>query len=315
MPRLYSLAMLLGGIAVAWLVIPRLHGFSPGQLWPRSPSAPQGAEAVPAVTLPPPKAQKSFRLMVWDVTPLDRVKVAEPGILQAIATLVRQFDMAVLVGVDLRDKAVLAHLMDEVQKGSEYYNFVTVPEPLRLSVVRGSVMIFDVRALEVDRGTVRVIEDPQRRFRTPPLMAAFRTRGVPPEQAFTFSLVAVRIDPFSVEEELDLIDDVFRVVRDDGRGEDDVIVAGSFAVGERVLRAALRNPDAACVNADLPTNVTGTECSINIAFDARATTECTGRHGVLDLMRQFRLTAAQAQQVSLHLPVWAEFSVYEGGSP
>lgn len=307
--------MLVGGIAVAWLVIPRLHGFSPGQLWHTSSPPSQDGQVTGPITLPPAKVQKGFRVVVWDVTPLDRVKVAETGIVQAIATVVRQFDMAVLIGVDLRDRAVLARLMDEVRGESQVYHYVTVPEPLRSAIARGSVIIFDMRALEVDRRTVQVIEDPQRRFHTPPLTAAFRARGVPPEEAFTFSVLGVRIDPFSVDEELDLMNEVFRAVRDDGRGEDDVIVAGSFAVGERVLRAALRNPDAACVNADLPTNVSGTESSINIAFDARATVEYTGRHGVLDLMRQFRLTSAQVQHVAPHLPVWAEFSVYEGGSP
>ncbi|MGB9620606.1 MAG: endonuclease/exonuclease/phosphatase, partial [Armatimonadota bacterium] len=64
-----------------------------------------------------------------------------------------------------------------------------------------------------------------------------------------------------------------------------------------------------------PTNISGTESSTNIAFDGRATVEYTGRFGIVDLMRQYRLTAAQAQQVAQHLPVWAEFSVYEGGAP
>ncbi len=51
----------------------------------------------------------------------------------------------------------------------------------------------------------------------------------------------------------------------------------------------------------------------NILFDSQATTEFVGRSGVLDLVREFDLTIRQAIEVSDHLPVWAEFSSYEGG--
>ena len=52
----------------------------------------------------------------------------------------------------------------------------------------------------------------------------------------------------------------------------------------------------------------------SIIFDGRATTEFTGRWGVVDLMQEFRLRRQAALEVSDHCPVWAEFSVYEGGS-
>jgi len=51
----------------------------------------------------------------------------------------------------------------------------------------------------------------------------------------------------------------------------------------------------------------------NIVFDSRATTEFTGRWGVVDLVKEFGLTQQAALEVSDHCPVWAEFSVYEGG--
>jgi hypothetical protein len=33
----------------------------------------------------------------------------------------------------------------------------------------------------------------------------------------------------------------------------------------------------------------------------------------MDLMREFNLALRDAVEISDHLPVWAEFSVYEGG--
>ena len=52
----------------------------------------------------------------------------------------------------------------------------------------------------------------------------------------------------------------------------------------------------------------------NIVFDRNATVEYTGRSGVLDFAKEFSLTQEQALEVSDHMPVWAEFSVYEGGA-
>ena len=46
-----------------------------------------------------------------------------------------------------------------------------------------------------------------------------------------------------------------------------------------------------------------------------ATTEFTGTSAVFDLMDRYNLTMDQALEVSDHMPVWAEFSIYEGGVP
>ena len=317
MTRFYSLLLLIGGIAAAWLVVPQLYNLSRGNLPFRglATQSTQSPEVTsePVVAFPPAKQQKAFRIVIWDVTPLDQMKVLQPGVLTAIATVVRRFDLAVLQGVDLRDRSVLAQLLDHVDAKNETFHYVTVPEPLRLVTRRGTVIIFDMRALEVDRRTVQVVDDPQRRFQIQPLVAAFRARGVPPERAFTFSLVSVHVDPFRAEEELSLLDDLLRAVRNDGRGEDDVILVGNLARDYRVITAALNTPDGTCAIMGLPTNVLGTESSQNIVFDGRATIEYTGRRGVIDLLREYQLTAAQAQQVADHLPVWAEFSVCEGG--
>ena len=64
-----------------------------------------------------------------------------------------------------------------------------------------------------------------------------------------------------------------------------------------------------------PTTTRGTRVADNILFDRRATVEFTGRSGVYDLMRECDLSMPAALEVSEHLPVWAEFSVYEGGQP
>ena len=49
--------------------------------------------------------------------------------------------------------------------------------------------------------------------------------------------------------------------------------------------------------------------------DRMATVEFTGSAGVLDLMERFDLTKEQALAISDHFPIWAEFSIHEGGQP
>ena len=63
-----------------------------------------------------------------------------------------------------------------------------------------------------------------------------------------------------------------------------------------------------------PTNTRQTEQLDNLVFQLPATAEYRGQSGIFDFMREFNLTMDQALQVSDHLPVWAEFSVLEGGA-
>ena len=74
-------------------------------------------------------------------------------------------------------------------------------------------------------------------------------------------------------------------------------------------------PNLVCVVNNTPTNTRGDKQYDNILFSRVATTEFSGRGGVFDFLRQYNLTLEQALAVSDHLPVWAEFSVYEGGRP
>jgi len=122
-------------------------------------------------------------------------------------------------------------------------------------------------------------------------------------------------DPDETEQELNVLDDVYRVVRDDGRGEDDVIILGSLNADDRNLGQLGQVSGMAWVLSGTPTNTRGTAQCDNILFQRQATNEFTGRAGIFDFMREYNLSMEEALEVSDHLPVWAEFSVYEGGQP
>ena len=103
--------------------------------------------------------------------------------------------------------------------------------------------------------------------------------------------------------------------RNDGLGEDDVILLGNVNADDRRLGLLGQLPNMAAALAAVPTNTRGTRMYDNILFNREASSEFTGRAGVVDLLHEFGLTMPQALEVSDHLPVWAEFSIYEGGQP
>ncbi len=157
------------------------------------------------------------------------------------------------------------------------------------------------------------MNDPDNLFQRPPLVASFRVRGPPPEQAFTFTLIDMHTEPDEAAAEIASLAPVYRAVRNDGRGEDDILLLGDFNADEKKFGPFRQMPNMAWAISGLATNTRGNKTYDNIIFDRAATVEYSGRSGVFDIMREFNLTLNQALEVSDHFPIWAEFSAYEGG--
>jgi endonuclease/exonuclease/phosphatase family metal-dependent hydrolase len=129
-------------------------------------------------------------------------------------------------------------------------------------------------------------------------------------------LINIHTDPDEVDREVRVLDDVVRAVRDDGRQEDDTILLGDFNADERHFGELGKLPNLhAVIPANVATNTLGTKSYDNIVFDRLASSEYTGRAGVYDFVHEdFNLSQQVALDVSDHKPVWAEFSIYEGGT-
>ncbi len=245
---------------------------------------------------------------------LDENKLNVLRISDVLAHLLPRFELIALEGVRGKNQGVLVRLVEQINAASgKQYNFATCPTQKRDGVEHYSAFVFDRTALEIDRSMVHFVEDSLGRFRHKPLVGAFRVRGLDPAQAFTFTLVAVETNPEQPAAELELLADVYRKLRDDGRNEDDIIMLGDFEADENHLGRLGGFLGITAAVSNTPTTARGTQQVDNIIFDRRATGEFTGRAEVLDMMREFDLTIEQAQEISEHLPVWAEFSSYEGG--
>ena len=175
-----------------------------------------------------------------------------------------------------------------------------------------SAILFNRRTLELDQSQWYTVNDPDRILNRAPLVGCFRTRGPAADQAFTFSLVNIQIDGRQPEQELNYLGEIFRAIREDGRGEDDVLIVGDFHASDRGIRTMRKRAGLTWVVSNRPTNMLNTAQSDTLVFNDVATVEFTGRGGVFDFMRRYNLRLDDALLVSDHLPVWAEFSVFEG---
>jgi endonuclease/exonuclease/phosphatase family metal-dependent hydrolase len=232
--------------------------------------------------------------------------------MQVLAEVVRRFDLVAIQEIRSVDDTIMPQFVAWINSTGVSYDFVIGPRLGRSNSKEQYAFVFDTTRIEVDPRSIYTVPDPQDLLHREPMAARFRARGVPPSQAFTFTLVNIHTDPDETSTELDALAQVFVGVQQNGVGEDDVILLGDLNVDENRMGDLGRLPGIAWVVSGVPTNTRGTKTYDNIVFDRRTTIEFTGRWGVLDLMREFSLTMEQALEVSDHLPVWAEFSVYEG---
>jgi endonuclease/exonuclease/phosphatase family metal-dependent hydrolase len=266
--------------------------------------------------MPPADAQHpairiaSFNLARFDESRLDNARIRE-----VLVQLLPRFDLIALQEIRAPHQGALVRLVEQLNAGPRQYDFATSPEVALKNVQQFSAFVFDRATIEVDRSQVYQVDDRTGRFERPPLVGAFRTRGPSPAEAFTFTLINVDLEPDRTPSEGQALADVFRAVRHDGRNEDDVIIVGTVNLAGPDLARLEESVELMAAITSAPTTTRGTRIADNILFDRRATTEFSGRAGVIDLIREFGLTMQEALEVSEHLPVWAEFSCFEGGQP
>lgn len=263
---------------------------------------------------PAPGTKTTIRIASFHLDRLDDHKFARPVVSDLLVNLVPQFDLWAFQELGGGTPSVLLRLLERVNEGGRHYDFAVCPSVREKPTEQYLAFVFNRATIEVDVDTVRTIEDPTNQFRRKPLVGLFRVRGPRPDEAFTFKLVNVQVDPAYADNELPRLAEVYRAVRDDGLGEDDVILAGNFVAVARKLDAVFEPLRLTACIAD-PLNGGGSSTTNNLVISRRATNEFTGRGGVFDLVRAYDLNPLTLQAISPNLPVWAEFTAFEGGTP
>jgi endonuclease/exonuclease/phosphatase family metal-dependent hydrolase len=290
----------------------QIESLSPFSIKRRTPSA---AQVEMTTTLPPVRPADIVRIASFNIQVFGESKLADGPTASILAQIIRKFDVVAIQEIRAKDLNFVQRFLQQVNAAGVPYDCVVGPRLGRSDSKEQYAYLYDTTRIELDRVSVYTVKGPEDMLHRYPLVAAFRSRSAPPNEAFTFTLVNIHTDPDEVDRELDVLDDVLRAVRDDGRGEDDVILLGDLNADENHLGQLGAVPYLGYVVSGVPTNTHGTKTYDNILFDRRATVEFLGRGGVLDVVREFNITLDQALKVSDHLPIWAEFSVYEGGRP
>lgn len=256
----------------------------------------------------------TIRIASFNIQVFGEAKINNRRNADRLAEIIRQFDVVAIQEIRAKAQDFLPTFVDVVNADGSRYDSVIGPRIGRSSSKEQYGFLFDTRRIEIARRGVYTVEDPQDFLHREPLVARFRVRGPTSREAFTFTLINIHTDPDETVDELNVLDDVFRVVQDDGTGEDDVIVLGDLNVDDRKLGQLGQVPGITWVFAGQKTNTRQTHQYDNILFDRRATTEFTGNAGVYDFRREMGLSLEQALELSDHFPVWAEFHAREGAS-
>jgi len=252
---------------------------------------------------------KALRVASFRLADVDHLRL----VAELIARVVPQFQIVALQGLRGQPRRTLVRLVEVVNQSARAEYHFAVAEPNDPATDRRyCAFVFDPRRVQIDRSVLHQVTDAAGRLSCPALVGLFRARGPLAAEAFTFKLISVDVSAEQAAVELELLDEVFRTERDDGLGEDDVILLGHLAVDERHLGPLADRLDLGPAVTGLPTTVRGGHATDNILFDLRATTEFTGRAGVVDISRELDMPVAQVALISCHLPVWAEFSAFEG---
>jgi deoxyribonuclease-1-like protein len=291
--------------------------------YPSQPAAAQmpgsyGAQPVGATPAPPAPmfGGPAIRIASFNIQVFGDAKASKPYVMATLAAIIQNFHIVAIQEIRTQDDYFLDNfLRTYVNVNGRVYDKVIGPRLGRSNSKEQYAFLYDTAAIEVNRRSVFTVNDPDDLLEREPLVAMFRVRGPPPDQAFTFVLVDVHTKPEKAQEECNTLAQVYQVVRRAAGGEDDVIMLGDFNVDDKHLGDLGRLDGVRPVVRGTYTNTRQNNQEDNIVLHQPSTTEFSGRWGVYDVQRIHNLTLDQALQVSDHYPIWAEFSAYESATP
>jgi endonuclease/exonuclease/phosphatase family metal-dependent hydrolase len=250
----------------------------------------------------------------FNIQVLGKSKMSKPGIVEILAHVIRQFDVVAVQEVRAKEDNIIPALVAAVNANGSRYSYLIGPRLGRTVSTEQYAFIFDTQRIEHDPSAVGTITDPEDMLHREPFTARFRARTNIPDRAFTFWLVNAHTDPDEVPQEVSALADVFQIMQSARPDEDDVILLGDLNASESQLGRLGTIPGIQWAVRGVTTNTRQTKAYDNILFHGQATAEFTGRWGVFDLEGTFGLSRDDALKVSDHLPVWAEFQLWEAAS-
>ncbi len=276
----------------------------------RDPVVPENSVLPPT----PARRYKPLKVAAWAMDGLGPTKIGHPLCRKYVSQVIQQFDVVALQQIASVERDLIPRLVEVInQTSGRRYDFVIGKPTGPRDRPEQLAFLFDTTRVVVDRRQTYSVEDPADEMTFDPLVGWFRAVGPPATQAWTFSLVNVRIDLARAPQEVALLPAMLQAIANDGRGEDDIVLAGLFQADDAYLLGTLNDSDIKAMAESRPTDIFGRYQTSNLMFRQSLTSEFVGRGGVMDWVRAYDLTLAEAEAVTSHLPVYGEFSATEGG--
>jgi deoxyribonuclease-1-like protein len=295
-----------------------------GAGWPTTSSTLPSPTMQPASTgmaAPSAAVYLTIKIASFNIKAFGQAKADKPYVMHTLAEIIRQYHVIALQEIRTQDDYFIPKFLELVNNTGRHYDCIVGPRLGNSQTTEQYAFLYDADAIFCSRSSVYTVGDPENLLHREPLVAAFMTKKgatlngalspVSPDEAFTFTLINVHVDPDIVPAELHALAEVYRVVRRAGGNEDDVIMLGDFNADDAHFGRLGQIPGLSPLIRGVFTNTRQNALLDNVVIHAPSTTEYAGRSGVFDVMRQITITLAQAEEVSDHYPVFAEFSAYE----
>lgn len=260
-----------------------------------------------------PRNDKTIRIASFNIQVFGQSKMDKPLVTQILARIVRQFDVVAIQEIRSQDQTLMDEFVSLVNAGDAHYAYVIGTRQGRTASKEQYAYIYNADRIRVNEKWTYTVIDKYDKLHRPPFVAHFQTMSPSSENPFSFSLINIHTDPDETDQELNVLDDVYRVVANDGSQEDDVILLGDLNVDDQHLGELGRVADLMWTVSKTPTNTRKSKQYDNILFSRHRSQEFTGNSGVYDFQKRFKLSEKEALEVSDHLPVWAEFQISESG--
>jgi endonuclease/exonuclease/phosphatase family metal-dependent hydrolase len=258
----------------------------------------------------------AIRIATFNIQVFGKEKASKPYVMATLASIIQNFSVVAIQEIRTTDDYFIDNfLRTYVNQNGRVYNKVIGPRLGRTVSKEQYCFLYDTATIEVNPRCVFTVNDPEDLLHREPLVAMFRVRGPPQEQAFTFVLIDMHTDPDETKSELNSLALVYQAVRRACSGEDDIILLGDLNVDDQHLGDLGKIDGIYPVVRRTYTNTRQNAQYDNIIFHGPSTTEFTGKWSVFNFAQQFGLNINQALEVSDHFPVWAEFSAYESTTP
>ncbi len=266
-----------------------------------------------AVTLQP---TRRIRVASWALGGFGKQKANKPYVMGLLARVVRTFDVVAIQQITGTERDLLPRIVEHVNRTGRRYDYLIGPPAARDSNPYGPAeqlaFLFDTERVVTDRSQFYTVADPGNLFTHDPIVGWFRAADGKPDRAWTFSVINVRVELEAAASEVAALPSVLNAVLNDGRYEDDCILAGLFQADDAYLVPTIGEQTVTAVVEATPTDIFGKHQVSNLLLTTNPTTEYLGTGGVVNFLRIHNLTLAECEELTPHLPIYAEFSPLEG---